>query len=220
MKKLLIECVEALGAATDRFPWEQRAAYADWLAQTYYYVRHTTRLIATAMARFPLDERGTSLHHRFAAHLGEEKKHEQLALHDLKHVGASITELPEHPSTRMFYESQYYKIEHLGPVVHFGYILPLEGIGPASGKRITDRAAAAHGAKCVSFLRLHAKDDVEPLEKALAIVAGVAPTERALIEDNMRQTTHGYCTMLLDIRSRLQDSSSRAETAAPAWSPS
>ena len=56
-----------VSAATDRFPWEERAAYADWLAQTYYYVRHTTRLIASAAARFPIDERGNSLHHRFAA---------------------------------------------------------------------------------------------------------------------------------------------------------
>ncbi|MDP9151834.1 MAG: iron-containing redox enzyme family protein [Myxococcota bacterium] len=220
MKTLLTECVAALSAATDRFPWEERAAYADWLAQTYYYVRHTTRLIASAAARFPIDERGNSFHHRFAAHLGEEKKHEQLAIHDLKHLGASIADLREHPSTRMFYESQYYKIEHLGPVVHFGYILPLEGVGPASGKRIIDRVAAAHGPKCVSFLRLHSDDDVEHLEKALTMVAGVTPTERALIEDNMRQTIHGYCTMLLEIQGRLQEPSSRAERPTPAWSAS
>jgi thiaminase len=106
MKTLLSECVADLSAATDQFPWEERAAYADWLAQTYYYVRHTTRLIACAAARFPLDERGNSLHHRFATHMGEEKKHEQLAVHDLRQIGAAIEDLPEHASTRMFYESQ------------------------------------------------------------------------------------------------------------------
>ncbi len=214
MKTLLSECVADLSAAADQFPWEERAAYADWLAQTYYYVRHTTRLIACAAARFPLDERGNSLHHRFATHLGEEKKHEQLAVHDLKQIGAAIADLPEHSSTRMFYESQYYKIEHLGPIVHFGYILPLEGIGPASGKRIVARVTAAHGAKSVSFLRLHSDEDVDHLEKALAMVASVTPTERLLVEDNMRQTTHGYCSMLAEIRQRLREPIARRAAEA------
>jgi hypothetical protein len=45
---------EALGpllSAGDAFPCRSRVAYGDWLAQTYHYLFHTTRLIALAASR-------------------------------------------------------------------------------------------------------------------------------------------------------------------------
>ena len=203
MKSLLKECVDQLGRGLDRFPWSDRRAYAGWIAQTYYYVRHSTRLLAAAAARFPLDERGTALHVRFAAHMAEEKKHELLCVHDLKVLGASITELPEHSSTRMFYEPQYYKIEHQDPIALFGYILPLEAIGPWHGQRLIEAITAAHGEKSAAFLKLHAAEDVEHLDKALEMLDGCSPGEKALVEENMRQTSYAYVSMLGDIRRQL-----------------
>jgi hypothetical protein len=200
MNALLAETVAELAAAVDRFPWERRTAYADWLAQTYYYVRHSTRLLAAAAARFAFDERGNALHHRFAAHMGEEKKHEQLCTHDLRELRASIEDYSERHSTRMFYEPQYYKIEHEAPIALFGYIMPLEAIGPAHGGRIIARVEAAHGDKCASFVKLHSKDDVEHLEKANALVEALPHHERRLVETNLRQTTFAYVAMLEDIR--------------------
>ncbi len=199
MKRTLDECCEVLAAEVDRFPWSLRSAYVDWLAQTYYYVLHSTRLLATAAGRFEFDERGQALHHRFATHIGEEKKHELLALHDLKVLGAEL--LPERHSTRMFYEPQYYKIERNGPIGLFGYIMPLEAIGPLRGKQIMTALLGAFGEKCVSFLKLHAQDDVEHLEKALASLESASPRDRTFVEENMRQTTFAYCQMLREIRS-------------------
>jgi hypothetical protein len=199
MRALLSTCVEQVSSAIDRFPWESREAYGDWLAQTYYYVRHSTRLLAASAARFAFDPRGNALHHRFATHMGEEKKHELLASHDLKELGTSIEMLPERSSTRLFYEPQYYKIEHEHPIALFGYILPLEAVGPLCGGKIIGRVAGSHGTKCTSFLKLHAADDVEHVEKALEMVAGVPAHERAIIEQNVRQTTYAYVAMLFDI---------------------
>lgn len=200
MKAILTTSVERLSAALERFPWEERAAYADWLAQTYFYVRHSTRLLAAAAARFSFDPRGDALHHRFGAHIGEEKKHEKLAEHDLKELGRSIGEMREHASTRMFYETQYYKIEHQHPIALFGYILPLEAVGPACGPRILERIAGAHGPKSASFLRLHATEDVDHLEKAFEMLADVPSAERVFIEENLVQSTHAYVGMLSQIR--------------------
>jgi hypothetical protein len=200
VKALLDRCVAQLGAAVDAFPWEERAAYTDWVAQTYYYVRHSTRLLALAAARFPMDKRGNALHHRFAAHMNEEKKHEQLALHDISQLGSSIESLPERSSTRTFYEPQYYKIEHIHPVALFGYILPLEAIGPLCGKRIMPRVTTAHGGQCVAFLKLHVEEDVEHVAKALEIVAGIAAEEQAVIQQNLVQTSYSYAAMLAEIR--------------------
>jgi thiaminase len=203
MKALLNDCVTQLAAASERFPWEDRRAYADWVAQTYYYVRHSTRLLAASAARFPYDERGNALHHRFAAHMSEEKKHELLCTHDLKQLGTSLAELREHHSTRAFYEPQYFKIEHQGPIALFGYILPLEAIGPTCGKSIIDRIVAKHGDSCVSFLKLHSEEDVAHLDKALQMLEGLGETDKAIVEQNLRQTTYAYVAMLQDIKRQL-----------------
>jgi hypothetical protein len=200
MKATLATSVEQLSGALERFPWEDRAVYADWLAQTYFYVRHSTRLLAASAARFSFDPRGDALHHRFGAHIGEEKKHEKLAEHDLKELGRSIREMKERASTRMFYETQYYKIEHQHPIALFGYILPLEAVGPACGPRILERIAGAHGPKSASFLKLHATEDVDHLDKALEMLADVPQGERTFIEENLVQSTHAYIGMLNEIR--------------------
>jgi hypothetical protein len=143
------------------------------------------------------------LHHRFAAHMAEEKKHELLCVHDLKQLGTSLERFVEHHSTRAFYEPQYYKIEHGAPIALFGYILPLEAIGPACGRWIIDRVVAAHGEKCASFLKLHSEEDVDHLDRALAMLDELPPAERSLVAENLRQTTYGYVAMLRDIRSQL-----------------
>ena len=203
MKTLLNQCVDQLNVAIDRFPWEDKRAYADWLAQTYYYVSHTTRLLAASAARFEYTERGNALHHRFATHMAEEKKHELLCIHDMKRVGAAIDDYPEHESTRAFYEPQYFKIEHQAPIALFGYILPLEAIGPATGHSIVARVAKAYGERCDSFLRVHSEEDVSHLDKALEMLRELPEHEQTLVEANMRQTTFGYVAMLNDIRRQL-----------------
>lgn len=203
MKALLQDCVDQLAPALARFPWEDRKAYADWVAQTYYYVSHSTRLLAASAARFPLDERGNALHLRFASHMGEEKKHELLCLHDLRVLGASIADYPEHHSTRAFYEGQYFKIEHQDPLALFGYILPLEAIGPSAAKVWMPRIIGAHGEKSASFIKLHAEEDVDHLDKALHMLESVSDSARRLVEINMRQTSFGYVAMLEDIRRQL-----------------
>ncbi len=223
MKVILDSCVDHLGDAIARFPWEDRPAYGDWLAQTYYYVRHSTRLLAAAAARFAFDPGGDALHHRFAAHMGEEKKHEQLAVHDIKRIGLALEDLPEHASTRMFYEPQYYKIEHESPLCLFGYILLLESIGPKSGKRTIERVTDAYGGKCASFLMLHTEEDVAHVHKAIEMVSSVPSRERRFIEQNIEQTAHAYRTMLLEIADgaarRLSSSSSSIPMARSSVAP-
>lgn len=200
MKALLQEHLERIAPEVEGFPWEDRKAYADFIAQTYYYVRHSTRLLAASAARFALDERGSALHRRFAEHMAEEKSHERLALHDMKHLGESLENYPELPVTRMFYEPQYFKIEHLEPVALFGYILGLEAVGPRYGAIVNARIAAAFGRESTTFLRLHAEEDVDHLDKALRMIDATTEAERALIADNLCQTLYGYGAILTQVR--------------------
>ena len=196
MKATLDACVSQMAAAGKQFPWTDRAAYMGWLAQTYYYVRHSTRLLASAAARFPFNRQGDTLHVRFGAHIGEEKRHELLCVHDIQVLGGSIEACPELLATRMFYEPQYYKVEHLAPSVLLGYILPLEVIAPQSGAAIIEHVTSAFGNKSASFLKVHAAEDVDHVQKALALLDALPPNERSWIEDNMRQTALAYVNIL------------------------
>jgi len=196
MKATLDAAVSVMDAAGRRFPWTDRAAYAGWLAQTYYYVRHSTRLLAAAAARFPHTRAGDTLHHRFGAHMGEEKRHELLCVRDIQALGETLDNLPEHATTRMFYEPQYYKVEYQAPSVLLGYILPLEVIAPLSGALVIEQLIAVHGPKCANFLKVHAQEDVAHVGRALALVETLPHHERELIVENMKQTAVAYAAML------------------------
>jgi hypothetical protein len=200
MRTLFTRCLAELEAAVEAFPWHERRAYADWLAQTYFYVRHSTRLLATAAARFSHDDRGAALHQRFGAHLGEEDRHELLALHDLAALGLPLEDFPERDATRMFYETQYYKVEHQDPLVLFGYILPLEAIVVAKGPWVLARTDALYGRAAGSFLRVHAHDDVDHLDKAFAALAGITPQQEALVACNLGQSTSAYHGILRSVQ--------------------
>ena len=208
MKTVLDECLRQLDRSLEEFPWQLKPAYGDWLAQTYYYVSHSTRLLAASAARFPCDERGNAFHHRFGAHIAEEKKHELLCLHDLKVLGLGVRDFPERHTTRMFYEPQYFKVEHQDPLALFGYILPLEAMSVSKGPWILERVHAAHGERASAFLKVHVNDDEDHLAKAFVALEAATEAQRALIEQNLRQTTAGYRAMLRDIMQRdalLQD---------------
>jgi hypothetical protein len=215
----LTECLGRLNDAAKTFSWGDRRVYADWLAQTYYYVRHSTRLLAGSAARFSFDAAGDKLHDRFAAHIGEEKRHEQLALHDLKVLGYSIDELPEHDATRAFYETQYYKTQFRHPTALLGYILALEALSAHSGAWIFETVSKAHGESSAAFLKVHAADDPEHVDKAIAAAAALPPEQLAVVEENLRQTTWAYVLLLAEITRPGVVTETAAPTEPPAAEP-
>jgi thiaminase len=202
--KNILETVSGnVAGALNRFPWETKLAYAQWLGQTYFYVRHSTRLLAAAAARFSLDNRGNTFHVRFGAHIGEERSHEKLALHDLAQLGVGADALRELSSTRMFYETQYYKIDYVDPYALYGYILMLEATGPLCGGAIVDRVTKAHGSKCATFLKLHATEDVDHVQRALEMVTELDPSTHAVVLQNLHQSAEAYRLMLSEIAAGL-----------------
>ena len=93
--------IKQLSHAIDQVRWEDKQVYGNWLAQTYYYTRHTTRMLSLAGSYFYEDEQ--KLHERFLTHAGEEMNHELISLGDLKKLGFTLKDFPELPSTRSFY---------------------------------------------------------------------------------------------------------------------
>jgi thiaminase len=212
MNTVLDQSMLEVRAAIRAFPWSDRAAYGDWLTQTYHYVKHSTRLLAAAAARFPTDEAGDLLHHRFAKHMAEEKKHELLCLHDLKALDFPLGAFSELPTTRMFYASQYFEVEHEDPTALFGYILVLEVTSVREGGWVRARVGEAHGEKAAAFVTLHAEEDVAHVEKAVRALDAVTEAQKERVHRTMRQTARGY-------RAILEDTARRSATATPSTRP-
>lgn len=210
MKDVFEKRMEDLSAAADRYPWENRDAYAWYLAQTYYYLIHSTRLLGLGAARFAVQEEG--LHMRYLEHAREEKGHHLLALKDLENLGYDIKDFPEMPATRLVYEPQYYKIEFLDPCALFGYIFALEGISARRAEDLCKLVETYYGRTPANFLRVHGKADPDHLEKAFHFYDSLDDRRKKIIRDNFEQS----CMALLNFMARNAEVALSAQKARAA----
>ncbi len=208
IESLLKKSLKTVEDVYDKFPWQDKNAYGNWLAQTFYFVSHSTRLLCASAARFSLSQH--KLHQRYVEHLSEEKGHEVLAKNDLKNLGFSAEEFPELAPTAAFYQSQYFMIEHIHPSALFGYILVLEGISVSRGKQALALTEEAFGRKCSTFWHVHANEDEDHLPKALAQIEGMQGLEREAVIKSMIQSADMYVRILKTIE--LQSKQMPAET--------
>jgi hypothetical protein len=174
----------------DSMPWEDKKFYGNFLAQTYYFVCHSTRLLARAASHFGVDNE--RLYRRFVNHMSEEDRHELLAKKDLEQLGFSIEDFPELSETRTFWESQYYKIDQSKGTSLLGYILYLEAIAVNCFERCYDVISKEYGNKCVNFIRVHVNEDPEHLEHAIEEINAFEGAQLADIWQNFEQSADIY----------------------------
>lgn len=160
--------------------------YHEWLAQTYFFVRHSTALLGFSLPYLKNDD----LRHHFENHLGEETKHDLVAIRDLQKMGRNIEEFRESTATQAFYQSQYFRIQFEGGTSLLGYILFLEGLAVHAGREIYEEIKMIH--KGTNFLRVHAEEDPEHLEAAIKTIMKLGPEEQKLIMKNMHYSEEMY----------------------------
>jgi thiaminase len=177
-------------------PWRDRMVYGAFLSQTYYYVSHSTRLLALAASRLAFSEE--RLHRRLLRHATEEMGHEALALRDLRHLGLALDQFPELPATRAFYQTQYYLIEHVSPASFWGYILMLEGLAVSKGRWLFDEIKQHHGELAGSFVKLHAVEDVAHVAEAEQAMQALPDRDRPLVVAQVASSCFYYCSMLAE----------------------
>jgi len=200
-KKQLSEKLNVIGECFMRFPFERKEHYAWFLAQTYFYVRHSTRLLAMASSRFGFDQ--GEQHYGFAAHIAEETRHELLAVNDLKALGFSIHDFPELPETRSWYHSQYYYIQNVDPGALLGAVLALEGLSVHQGPSLFERICRSHGKNAASFLKVHATEDLHHIEGAFAGFDKLKPEQKRVALESLEQAIWGYTAIVEGVRLRL-----------------
>jgi thiaminase len=168
--------------------------YAAWMSQTFYYVRHSTRLLALAGSHMDFSQ--DKIRRRFFQHISEESGHEQLAERDVKLVGHDTAAFAELPETQNLYQVQYFWIQHIHPLSLLGYIFALESIAVEFGPMLYDKAAKAHGEKACAFLKLHSSEDPDHLEKAKQQYESLSDELKEMVIENMHQSFANYQALL------------------------
>lgn len=177
-------------------PWEDPAFYSQWLAQTTYFVSHSSRLLALCAAHCPMEKQ--NFHLRFLAHAAEEKGHEKMAQKDLSQLGYSLHDLPELSSTQSFYQPQYYWIQYKSPLAFLGYIFCLELLAKEVGPFIYKKVLDSYGGKAQLFIRVHAEEDEDHVEKAVELLQLLNEEEQQYALANLQQSCQNYEQILRD----------------------
>lgn len=180
--------------------WERKEVYGDFLAQVYFYVSHTTRILAAAGSRFALDRQ--DIHQSCLKHAAEEKSHELLSFNDLKAIGYSPKDFPELPSTKSLYRSAYYLIEHVNPIAIVGYAYFLECLTVAGGPQVLDRVDAKYGKKASRHLTVHVKEDPGHIEAVEKMLAAVPEFDSEALKESITTVAAAFEGMLLEVTQR------------------
>lgn len=203
----LDHCIKLSQSSYESMPWDNKDFYANYLAQTFYYVKHSTRILALSAGRLNYEDH-QKIHLRFLKHLGEEANHEKLAINDLKFLGHTVDDFKELSSTRFFYEPQYYKIEHLHPLSLMGYILFLEVLAQNVCPPLSAKISNLYGKKSATFLLVHGEEDPSHVEEAKKLLAQFDPVSMNFIIQNLEQSAYAFDNMMREI----------AELSHPHWS--
>lgn len=205
MKKTTVKAftqpqIERVAARIVGMDWQNKRLYGDFMAQTYYHICYSTRLLAAAAARFTVEQE--HLHQQCMKHAGEERSHEKLSLSDLKTIGFTLADFSELPATKAMYRSNYYLIEHVSPLSLFGYAYFLEWVAVRAGSQMLAGVEKLYGANAVKHIHVHTKEDpehIEVYEKQLDTYSG---KDRAVLEEAIETTAFGFERIFEEIQAR------------------
>lgn len=183
-------------------PWENKDFYQMWLAQTFYFVRHSTRLIALTASQFPLEY--TNFSNGFIEYIDDEVNHEKLCIADLKAFDKKIENFVELSTTSSLYQTQYYWIQHVNPFCFYGYIMALEGFAVKFGDNIHGRVEKAYTHKACSFVRVHVKEDIDRLKQAFEKLKQIPEEYHGHIFENFQLCVNNYLNMLHQIATHVK----------------
>lgn len=190
MKTRIDTAIANVREALRNYNFEDRYYYALWLSQAYYFVKHSTPLLALSAG---LSAENNAYHNRCIDHLSEEKGHDKMLLNDLKLMNYKISDFPEITQTQALYQIQYYWIQHKSPISLLGYIMLLEGLAVTAGKEISSRV---NNHKGKSFVKVHVDEDVDHLEKAFEVMNAFSIEEQEMITRNCEASSQLYINML------------------------
>lgn len=212
MYKYLDSKMDHLVNTVKNQPWDNKEFYKEYLAQSYFYTFHSCKMLAMAASLTTAEQ--SEYYKRSIQHIKEEFGHDSLALSDLKKMNGNIEEYPELGATRALWEPQFYKIQRQTTSL-LGYILALEYMCVRIYREIFERVSKAHGDKNGNFIRIHAEDDPDHVEKCVDQIELLPESERVAVWKNYEQTCMMFavflqqCAFKAELRSRGFDKSNQ-----------
>lgn len=179
-------------------PWQDPNFYKNYLAQTFYYVSYSTRLLCLSGGSVGIDKKGWDYHNRCIQHIREEFNHHLMAKKDLENMGSSLEKYAELPSTKTFYQLQFHKIQNESPYALLGYILFLEGMATLA-KPVIGRLTELYGKKCCTFLGAHYEldsGDDGHYEKAIEQIESLGEADKKACLDSFFQSADCFLSMM------------------------
>ncbi len=170
--------------------WNQKAAYAAWLSQTFHFVAHTSRLICRAASQF--EQKDNRFHKMMTDHLKEEDGHDTIASDDLRAMGYSLNDWPEWSITRVFHEHLKYQIDQVSPFCIFGRIYLLEGMASEFGPKLLEKVEKSFGTDCTRFLKLHTIEDLGHHEQSIQLLNLMTPDQIQFVHQGLESSVAIY----------------------------
>jgi hypothetical protein len=206
------EAIENVSQVIAKCPWDSREFYSQWLAQTYFYVCHTTRNLALACAKMPMSQ--TDMHNSFIHHITEEKGHEKLAYMDLKNLGFKMDQFEEFAETSALYQSMHYLIAEVSPMSILGYALVLEGFAANRAQPVYDKLVENYGAKCATFLKVHIIVDAEHSQESNSVIEQCNEKERDAILKSIKLCEQQYISFYRKLNENLSQKNAYSDAVA------
>ncbi|MCB0391407.1 MAG: iron-containing redox enzyme family protein [Bdellovibrionales bacterium] len=175
------------------FNWANKESYGNYLAQTYYYVSHSSRIMSIVAGHMPAEHEET--HKAILHHALEERGHQFAAKKDLERLGYKLSNFPELSETRMFWEPQYYKAQ-FSPLDFYGYALMLEGTAVLLGPKILEIIENIHGTRVSGFIRLHCEEDPAHFDGLFKLFDKFNEQELSGIQINCEQSFKAFQNIL------------------------
>lgn len=175
--------------------------YSLWLAQTYYYVSHSGRLLSLAAKGFVKEE----LKEAFKQHSKEESGHQILAKNDLLELNSkSVGRFPELSETQEFYTYMYNNLE-AKPEFIIGYAFALEFIACRFALKFAETVRESFGDNKDSFLVEHGELDQEHTETILNLLQHLDALEFENVIESTRESFRKYTAIYHAIEEELVD---------------
>ena len=189
--------VKLLAQTFQEMPWTNKEFYKNWLAQSFYYTTHSTRMLAFAAGWSPAGEQ--NYYRRSLAHIREEQSHDLIAVRDLEKLGSQREKYAELEICRSLWEPQFYKMQR-NPKILLGYILALENLAVMTFPKLNQVLQETYGKEACHFVRVHAEDDPDHVEEAVRQIEACTADEQEEILKNFNQTCVAYRLLLEEIK--------------------
>lgn len=175
--------------------YQNKNIYSDYLAQTYFYVKHSVPLLHLA---YPFCE-NEKIKQAYISHIQEEGGHENLAKNDLRRLNSLAPKnFEEKINTKILYHVGYKSVVN-NPVSFVGYIAALEFTAIWFFPEWVKKLEELYGEKTISFVHEHGVLDMEHTETMLELCRSMTDADLEETKKVCKETFDAYLNIIRNL---------------------